>query len=76
MIETSKYLLNFSGVRLFNSLNLRGIPTTILIKQNRVIRKKEGKDIKEKMVIDNGLQTLNLIQLIPMVIFLQPRKKF
>ena len=40
-----------------------------------VYKKKRGKDIKEKMVIDNGLQTLNLIQLI-VVIFLQPRKNF
>ena len=29
-------------MKFFNSLNLRGVPTTILINQNRVVRKKEG----------------------------------
>ena len=29
-------------MKFFNSLNLRGIPTTILINQNRIVGKKEG----------------------------------
>mgnify|MGYP001189297169 CR=1 FL=1 len=46
-------------MKFFNSLNLRGIPTTILIKQNRVIRKKEGIIPFNKNVIEELKEIFN-----------------